>query len=147
MKILLIRHGKAEARSLSLRDDDRKLTKEGHDDLKKNMPYLNDYLKNVNVKVFSSPLVRAKETAQYLKQPITEVDFLETGNFDEFSHCVNQHDDSDYLVFVGHEPIISIWIERLTNQVIEVKKGMAIELEWPHQLLQVYKLKDYIQFK
>ncbi len=147
MKILLIRHGKAESRSLSLSDDDRKLTKEGHRDLQEHMPYLNEYLRDTKVTLFSSPLVRAIETAQYLNRELTEVDFLETGNFDEFSHCVNQHDDNDYLVFVGHEPILSIWIERLTGELIEVKKGMAIEIEWPNTLLQAHKLKEYKHFK
>lgn len=147
MKIILIRHGKAEDRSFDLDDSKRELTKEGHKKLKQNMPYLNEYLKDGNVKVFSSPLVRAYQTADYLEREYEKVDFLATGDYTQFIESIINNLGFDTLVYVGHEPILSIWTQQLTGQMIEVKKGMAVEFEWPDQLIRSIKLKDYQYFK
>lgn len=143
MKVIFIRHGKAEEYSFSKPDPDRELTKEGRKDLEKNMPYLVDKLDFSSTKVFSSPLIRAYQTTDYVTQDYELVDFLATGDLDELKDCVKAHAHYETMVFVGHEPILSEWIFSLTGEMMTVKKGMAVFLNWPDKVLTSARLKDY----
>lgn len=143
MKILFIRHGKAEDRSNKVSEFDRQLTSGGRDKLEGNMPYLRDYLSNFNFKVFSSPLTRAVQTAEYLQSDIQQVDFLATGNLSELFETIEYEKDLELLVFVGHEPILSDWCFELTNEFIDVKKGMVLEIDYPDHFIRALKLSDY----
>ncbi len=143
MKVLFIRHGKAEKLVTGILDSERHLTQEGQKDLQEKMPYLRSHLSKASTKVFSSPLIRAVETAQYINQEITEREFLKTGNMDELLECINEHQTYDYLLFIGHEPYISQWILELCQKEIVVKKGMLIECEYPFKFIRALKLKDY----
>ncbi len=143
MKLLFIRHGKAEDKQPNMSDSERHLTQEGRQDLEKEMGYLRNYLKAGSFKIFSSPLVRAIETAQYLNHENVEKEFLSTGNREELVACVDEYHAFDYLVFVGHEPFISQWILDLCQTRLDVKKGMLIECEYPFQFIRAVKLKDY----
>lgn len=143
MKVLFIRHGKAEALQTGILDSERHLTQEALKELQEKMPYLRAYLSNASTKVFSSPLIRAVETARYVSQEITEIKFLKTGNRDDLLKCINEHQTYDYLLFVGHEPYISQWVHELCQKEIDVKTGMLIECEYPFKFIRALKLKDY----
>lgn len=146
MRIIFIRHGKAEPYSFNVEDASRKLTQEGHQLLEENMPYLREYLKNNKVLIYSSPLTRAMETAQYLHQDIIELDALATGDLEKIKEVIKQNSDKDFLVFVGHQPILSNWIYELSSEFIEVKKGMAVELDDSFKVIRALKIKNYNEF-
>lgn len=146
MRILFIRHGKAEPYSFNVEDANRKLTQEGHQLLEENMPYLREYFKGKKLIVYSSPLIRAIETAQYLLQDIIELDALASGNLEEIKEVIKQNSELDFLVFVGHQPILSNWIYDLSSEFIEVKKGMAVELDESFNVIRALKIKNYNEF-
>lgn len=143
MKVLLIRHGEAVERSENIKDRDRALTSKGREKLAMSISYLKTALKNKKIRVCSSPLLRAIQTAEYLSNDIDIQDFVASGSLDEFKQYVLHQREFDILIIVGHEPYLSSWIYSLTKQSIEVKKGMLVELIWPSQLGQVLKLKEY----
>ncbi len=143
MKVLFIRHGEAVERSENLKDRDRPLTSNGHEKLAKSIPYLKKVLENKKVRVCSSPLLRAIQTAQYLTDDIDIQEFVASGSFQACKQYIDNHHDYDFLIIVGHEPYLSSWIYSITKKSIEVKKGMLVELVWPSQVGQVLKLKDY----
>lgn len=146
MKVILIRHGIAQDLTFEIRDEDRELTQKGRQKLEVNMPYLVEYLKGKKVKLFSSPLVRAIQTAQYLPYEIEIVDFMAFGQSEELVESVHSHPEFDVLIYVGHEPSLSIWCEELFDIDLEVKKGMAIEIDWPHKVIRALKLGEYNQW-
>ena len=103
MKIYFIRHGEAEIYA----DDDfkRRLTTLGK---KKLEEAFKAFAKNLedkrSFKIYSSPLERAKETAEILAK----------------------HLDSTYevnYIFVSHEPFISNWIYQLTGDMKIISRG------------------------
>lgn len=143
MNVIFIRHGKAEPHTFEKPDFDRELTTEGKDDLLENIPYLINKLDLTKTKIFSSPLVRAYQTAQFISDDFELVDFLASGDIEELKEYVNNNRKYETLIFVGHEPILSEWIYELTNEFITVKKGMAIQLLWPDKVIRSTKLKDY----
>lgn len=147
MKVLFIRHGEAEERTFQSLDEDRSLTIKGRADLDEAMVFIRRALQNQQVKVASSSLLRARQTAEYLTDKYELCEFMATGNLQQLRAYVEANQQLDYLVLVGHEPFISLWIHDLTRQRIKVKKGMLIELVWPNQLAQQIKLKDYSSFK
>lgn len=134
MKILLLRHGIAEDRSLDRVDFERKLTDEGKMKLDIDYPSLSVYLKGKKVRLVSSPLVRARETAEILKVympevEIEEMDFVGTGDFEGFKDLVFKSLDYDYLLIVGHSPFFEEWLYEVTCHDIPIKKGSALEIE------------------
>lgn len=145
MELYFLRHGQAQAHSFQYEDASRELTTEGRQKLQQAMPYLLEYISNKQVKVASSPLIRAIQTAQYLKQPIDIQDFLMTGNLEECLLYIKENSHVEVLILVGHEPILSNWIKTLTQQDYSVKKGMLVKVDIVHKKVNTYKLKEYPQ--
>lgn len=147
MRVILVRHGKAEAHSFDKPDSTRELTLEGREELQEHVPYLVSHLDKQMTTVYSSPLTRAIQTAEYFDEEPELVDFLATGNLQELIDCISEHGEKETLLFVGHEPILSDWVYELTGKMLVVKKGMAIVLDWPDKVVSSYKLKDYQSFQ
>lgn len=146
MKVIFIRHGDAENISKTGLDFDRELTEQGRKKLLLHVPHLSESLDFSKTKVFTSPLIRAIQTTEYLHNKFEVVDFLATGSSEELEECVNTYQNFETIVFVGHEPFISNWIYEFTGQWLKVKKGMAIVLEWPDKILNIKKLSEYQSF-
>ncbi len=124
MEIYFIRHGIAE--SFAKSDFERKLTVEGKIKLNEsfrefvNVKNLKDFI------ILSSPLVRAKETADILSSKL-KIDY-ETAEFlkgcytDELLKNLKEYKSSKFIL-ISHEPYISFWLKDLTGKNIIVSRG------------------------
>jgi phosphohistidine phosphatase len=70
MLIVLLRHGIAEDPAADVADDDRRLTRKGHRRMKVVARALARLIPNVDA-IYSSPLVRAYETAEHVARATT----------------------------------------------------------------------------
>lgn len=132
MKVLFIRHGKAEDRSDNKLDAERQLTAKGRQLLHEQASYLIDFLANQDVYFISSPLVRARQTAEIftncgLKQ-FQLKDYVASGCFKSLENDMANH-NGEIIVVVGHSPTLEEWTYRLTGQWINLKKGSVVALE------------------
>lgn len=123
MKIYFIRHGEAEIYA----DDDfkRKLTTIGRVKLENSFKAFANRLEDKrSYKIYSSPLERAKETAEILAKHLDsdfEVkDYLAGGRIRDILKTLDQ--DENYIL-VSHEPFISNWIYQLTGEMKIVSRG------------------------
>lgn len=75
-------------------------------------------------KIYSSPLERAKETAEILSKHLDasfEVkDYLAGGRIRDILKTL---DPEDNYIFVSHEPFISNWIYQLTGDMKIISRG------------------------
>lgn len=135
MDLLVLRHGEAGRHSPSPGDHKRSLTIEG----KQEIVDLSNGLKSLEIKldcVFTSPLLRAKQTAEIVAKSlkytnkIEELDALkpEGSRLELYSVLSMLKQDSVVLV-VGHEPYLSEMISEAISQSgcrINLKKaGLA----------------------
>lgn len=123
MKIYFIRHGEAEIYA----EDDfkRKLTTIGRVKLENSFKAFANRLEDKrSYKIYSSPLERAKETAEILAKHLDsdfEVkDYLAGGRIRDILKNLDQ--DENYIL-VSHEPFISNWIYQLTGEMKIVSRG------------------------
>ena len=152
MKVLFIRHGSAEDRSDDKPDAERQLTCKGSQLLYEQASYLIDFLANKDVYFISSPLVRARQTAEVftncgLKQ-FQLKDYVALGNFESLKIDIANH-NGEIMVVVGHSPTLEEWTYGLTGQWVKLKKGSVVALEIRDsasntgQILWRYDLKNY----
>lgn len=133
-ELILVRHGKAEDKDKGKRDFDRKLTEKGVREFSAFMETLAPLLQDkTTLKVWTSPLVRAKETAEILTNSLKgeaaqEKEFLATGNFDELLKELKAEKDHFTVVCVGHEPFMSVWTKELTGANLPFPKGSAVSI-------------------
>lgn len=128
MIIYLIRHGKAELNSESGRDFDRSLTLKG----KRKIEEISLRLNNLKIKIdkiYSSPYLRAKQTAEIIKRHILDECELEIINILSpgcntqllLENILFQHDN---IALVGHEPDMSRILSELCGAFnVTFKKG------------------------
>lgn len=157
MKLIFLRHGIAEDRG-NVEDSQRKLTPKGIKKLEEYLPFLAKYLENKEVEIWSSPKVRADETAQLLvkslpDQEILYKDFIASGSLEELDAELSKAGDKT-VVIVGHEPYLSAWTWDITGEDLVIKKGAALEiyydpdnqdedyLEWAFPLKEFEKILE-----
>ena len=135
MDLLLLRHGEAGRSSRLPGDSKRSLTNEG----KQEMMDLSYGLQTLEIKfdhIFSSPLLRAKQTAEIVaksikyKGKIEELDSLSPeGSRLEFYSVLSKLKQDSVILVVGHEPYLSEMISEGISQSgcrINLKKaGLA----------------------
>lgn len=149
MNLLVIRHGIAEDKesfaASGRSDDQRPLTKEGRSKMRRAAEGLRLVCPRVAV-LASSPLVRARETADILAPVfgIAEIEIVEALRperpFEEFTAWLrrrvrpNGNDEDITIGIVGHEPHLSGLVTWLmtsgTDSRIELKKGGACLLRF-----------------
>jgi phosphohistidine phosphatase len=122
MDLLLLRHGEAGRRSPSPGDSKRALTAEG----KQEIEDLSNGIKSLEVKldgVFTSPLLRTKQTAEIVakslkyKGKIEELDSLKPeGSRLEFYSVLSKLKQDSVILVVGHEPYLSEMIGEAISQ-------------------------------
>lgn len=128
-EIILVRHGKAEDRAAGRSDASRQLTEEGKDEFSAFISSIKNNLEtDKSVSIWTSPMVRARQTAEILsnqmKWPnIEEKDFLVTGDFTALMEEVNALDSNTRVVCVGHKPIQGSWVRVLTKSTYAFEKG------------------------
>lgn len=128
MQLYLFRHAEAEDGSLTLADGERKLTKRGIERTRKAA----GVVKSLGVKpahLYSSPLVRARQTADILAEALgVKVEINEEVgpgfNAKTAARLVQDAGHDDQIMFVGHEPDFSATISAIIGGGwIEMKKG------------------------
>lgn len=133
LQIIFIRHGIAEAGSSGKSDYERCLTKKGKQKLEDTLPFLLPLLHaDREILIWSSPLVRARETAAiaaeiFHVEEIEVYDFIGEGHFDGFWNAVGNLSPSveRTILIVGHEPTMSYWSQALCGIYLPFKKGAA----------------------
>ncbi len=137
--VILFRHGIAHPRG-SMPEQTRGLTEKGHDRMKENARGLARLQKSVDV-IYSSPLLRCLQTAQYLSDRYdlgfqTAEELRPDAAPGELRPLLDRTSGS-VVVCVGHEPTLSAMMCALTGTsgAFELKKGgcYAIrdgKLEW-----------------
>ncbi len=113
MDLLVLRHGEAGRSSPSPGDSKRSLTAEGQQEIVD----LSNGLKSLEIKldcIFTSPLLRAKQTAEIVakslkyKGKIEEIDALKPeGSRLEFYSVLSKLKQDSVVLVVGHEPYLS----------------------------------------
>lgn len=135
MRLYFLRHGIAEDADLtSLSDFSRILTQKGEQRTKATA----EALRNINLKVtrlYCSPLVRARQTAdivgEVLNIPVTERDELGPGfSLETVAELIQDFNDDDSIMFVGHEPDFSSTITRcIGGGDVVMKKGSLARVD------------------
>lgn len=145
MELYLIRHGIAEERRPQIADEERALTKEGRQKTEK----IAQRLKKLNLNfdfIFTSPLVRARQTAEILLAAQLGLQVEESHHlspdgslFDWVTQWLMQKDRAvmSRLALVGHEPCLGEWAEILawgeSKASLIVKKAGIIGVKIPDE--------------
>ena len=141
MEVYLIRHGIAVERSPNLQDELRPLTQIGREKTGK----VARKLGNLGVKfdlILTSPLVRAKETAEILRDAGLSREIVEfsalapNGDLkDWLNWCLESRYNKtiNYLAMVGHQPDLGYWAEKLlwgkSQEKLVIKKAGVVGLK------------------
>lgn len=150
--IILYRHGIAEDKSHSPDDDFRSLSIRGRRLLYKSIYGFKVMLgKNKHVRIFSSPKLKAVQTAEMLASelhlaPPVYYDFLATGgNIRLIKDIVEELNPGDVAVVVGHQPFLSVWSQELSGFYLPFKKGTAACFRFPDEGTEKAELRWYLQ--
>lgn len=143
MELYLIRHGIAEERREDIREEERKLTKEGRHKTEKVAQRLFEFDLKFDL-ILTSPLTRALETAQILikaglGEKLEESNHLAPGG--NISNWVadwlqpQNYSPNTKLAVVGHEPDLGNWAEILlwgeAKGSLVLKKAGTIGIKLP----------------
>lgn len=150
MELILIRHGIAEKNAAA--DADRALTAEGKKKIVRISSMIGSMIqKNAKICIWSSPLLRAAQTARILSRQLKvktldTVDALATGEdiLPLLSEWVADR-QSEVLIVASHQPFLSEWSVRLTNLSLPFKKGAAAGYRIKDALPLQAKLRWFIQ--
>lgn len=137
MTIYFIRHGEAEEHKIGKSDSERKLTEEGKRKMRRAADGWKNLINGFDYLV-SSPLIRAKETADIVKDVFDFDDEIILDNRLIFGNrtenvvdLVNELDGS--IALFGHEPDFSNHVSNLISQgnaEIDFKKGMIAKISF-----------------
>lgn len=144
MELYLIRHGIAAERGTYKNDQERPLTKIGHEKTSKVAKELQKRGLHFDL-ILTSPLVRAKETAAILQDVglgslVEESESLAPeGDIHQWLSWLQQRwrktNAQRRLALVGHQPDLANWAEMLvwgvSNQKLVLKKAGVIGLKLP----------------
>ena len=134
VEIIFMRHGKAEELAIGISDDKRKLTVKGRKKTEAAARGLAYGLReNDAVQIWSSPLVRARQTAEILSEcmggiPVKIHPAIAAGDLDILAgdwQITEKENERTIVIIVGHEPYLSMWTERLTGNALQFKKAGA----------------------
>jgi phosphohistidine phosphatase len=144
--LYFIRHGIAVDRAEGINDSDRPLTPKGREKTKA----VAQQLKILGLEfseIWTSPLTRARQTAEILRQEglSHQVSVTETlapmGSFADWLNWLKDRDHSEKetaIALVGHEPDLSQWAELLlwgeVRGVLLLKKAGIIGLTLPDEI-------------
>ena len=136
MDLYILRHGKAGQSFNRPGDGERKLTSDGRSEIRKSARWIRK--KKIRFEVIAtSPLIRAKETADIVARALNQKDKVEIweelspgGDLDSIFYHAAQFDKEGAVLLVGHEPSLSGLIGRIITggenaSIILAKGGMA----------------------
>jgi len=136
--LYFVRHGNAGQHSAAADDDDRRLTDAGVAALRAAAPLL----RRLNLRpdlVVSSPLPRALQTAQLVMDgldmdggPVPDDRLRPGADWGDLARAMAAHPDARRVMFVGHEPDLSIAMRLLTGAAsVRMRKGAIGCVEFP----------------
>jgi phosphohistidine phosphatase len=143
VELIIIRHAVAEEREdfkkRGLEDNLRPLTLKGRKKMQKVCVFLRDYVKELDV-IVSSPLVRARQTAEIVSQIYMDTKVIETPELVPQAPAPaflkwlrTQGRNYKRIAIVGHEPHISSFASYMLSgkpeSFIDFKKSGIIGLE------------------
>ena len=140
MLIILLRHGIAEDKSAGKPDEERRLTREGNEKMKRVARALAEMLPDADA-IYSSPLVRAYETAEWVakayggKLQIETTSALAPGHDPSECRDLLRRGAAQYecAYFTGHEPHLTTLMlaltETQTGSELSLKKGGCYGLD------------------
>lgn len=128
MYICLMRHGKAEAYTAKKEDRDRELIEKGRRQAATMAQAALHWWPDGLVALWTSPYVRAWQTADILKEQVSPVTYqrhpaIATGDLTAFYADVLTKATEDIICVVGHSPSLDQWAERWTGTPIDFKTG------------------------
>jgi phosphohistidine phosphatase len=136
--VYILRHGKTEDALPGMSDADRRLTKKGREEIAKAGRWMVAQELRFDL-IASSPLVRAQETAGIIAGCLGKMDCLVTWDLlapgvktDTVCHQIGEHTERRAILLVGHEPLLSALIGRITTgneeAAIRVSKGALAKI-------------------
>lgn len=139
MLVVLLRHGIAEEKSADKPDEERRLTREGNAKMKRIAKAMAKMLPDADA-IYSSPLVRAYETAEWVCKAydhhfeIQTTTALAPGHDPtEFRDLLRRAGTWQCAYFAGHEPHMTTLMLALTatetHSGLSLKKGGCYGLE------------------
>jgi len=135
MQLYFVRHGRAEDRDLWPAPDHlRPLTADGINRMQAAAKIMRK-LEIAPVTVLTSPLVRARQTAEIVAEALdcglVETQALAPGfGVSALAELLPAYPDADSLLLVGHEPDFSLTVESLmAGGRVTVKKGSLIRVD------------------
>ncbi|RJX26810.1 MAG: CHAD domain-containing protein [Acholeplasma sp.] len=151
MYLLLMRHAIAVKKDETIEDEKRELTDKGRLKLSEVALGLNALFRSPFV-LYSSPLLRAYQTAEILSKTIKETpihlsDELASGDYKTFLDHLSK--DKIHLA-IGHEPYLSEWLYELTGIEQAFKKASFALLEINENNVATFisyaKVDDVVRF-
>ena len=153
MRLVIIRHAVAVPRGTpDMPDDERPLTPKGRRRFREAARGLAAVIKRPDA-LLSSPLPRAKETAEIAakawgKVKVAETPALAGGTFEELAVALAPFGPKDMVAVVGHEPDLSELLARLLGTPmadrLTFRKGGAALVEVPGPLQEGGNLVWYL---
>lgn len=133
-ELILIRHGKAGSAQPGQDDFYRPLTDKGKSEFTTFMQTVKSALAMDKIEVWTSPLTRAKQTADIFIDEMgisnyEEKEFLADG---DLKACLLELEAKpDFCVAcVGHEPYMSMWVRELTGMETPFPKGAVMRIKF-----------------
>ena len=138
--LILYRHGIAEDKESAEEVDLRSLSTRGKALLKKSVSGFKTMISNYgDLKIYSSPTLRAKETAEMLAEELgldepTYLEFLGTGSgVSRLRELLNEIEPGDAAIVVGQQPYLSLWSQEISGTFLRFKKGSAACFKFPDE--------------
>ena len=138
--LILYRHGFAEDKDSVEADDLRSLSIRGKNLLKKSVSGFKTMIGSYdNFKIFSSPTLRAKETAEMLSLELeledpTYLEFLGTGSgVSKLRGLLKEIEPGEAAIVVGQQPYLSLWSQEISGTFLRFKKGTAACFRFPDE--------------
>ncbi len=138
MEIYLFRHGIAEDRAPGGRDEDRRLTDEGRQKLRRVLERAQAAGVSPSL-ILSSPLKRAVETAEiaarelgYEGKIVRSDSLTPDSSPSEVWTEIRIHRDEKAILLAGHEPLFSAtvaWMLGSSHAMVEFKKGALVRVD------------------
>jgi phosphohistidine phosphatase len=136
MRCYFLRHGIAvEPEAWSGSDFDRPLTREGRERMEREAKAIDELSLDLDC-IVTSPLLRAKQTAELVKARLGAVKLVEDQrlangfNLERLGEILSSHHDADSIMLVGHEPTMSATVGRAIGKAsVELKKAALAGLE------------------
>lgn len=135
MFLCLMRHGKAEILKHGSNDSQRHLTENGRQRVTVMASLAKRWWPAGNTIIWSSPLVRARETAIIMGRAIQAVymdmhSSIAAGDLRSFYQDVLIKEKNDVVLVVGHEPFLGHWSKEITGTPIDFKTGSIAIFEY-----------------